>query len=70
MRPRIVQLEEKPIFVYNTWYPFRTFVSDTLMREVAEAAADCGLQEMIIDDGWQINYRGKTSETKLGWKLW
>jgi alpha-galactosidase len=66
MKPRIIQLEEKPIFVYNTWYPFRTFVSDTLMREVAEAAADCGLQEMIIDDGWQINYRGKTSEQSWG----
>jgi alpha-galactosidase len=66
MKPRIIQLEEKPIFVYNTWYPFRTFVSDTLMREVAEAAADCGLQEMIIDDGWQINYKGKTSEQSWG----
>jgi alpha-galactosidase len=66
MKPRIIQLKEKPIFVYNTWYPFRTFVSDTLMRQVAEAAADCGLQEMIIDDGWQINYRGKTSEKSWG----
>ena len=65
MKPRIVELEEKPVFVYNTWYPFRTFVSDTLIYDVAKAAAECGLQEFIIDDGWQINYRGKTSEK--GW---
>ena len=51
MRPRIVQLKEKPVFVYNTWYPFRTFVSDTLVRSVAKAAAECGIQEFIIDDG-------------------
>lgn len=74
MRPRIVQLKEKPVFVYNTWYPFRTFVSDTLIREVARAAADCGIQEFIIDDGWQINIGGNTSELAWGgnygdWKV-
>ena len=51
MNPRILQLKEKPTFVYNTWNPFRTFVNDTLMMSVADAAAECGLQEMIID--WQ-----------------
>lgn len=66
MQPRILQLQEKPTFVYNTWYPFRTFVSDTLMRDVAMAAADCGIQEFIIDDGWQINYKGQTSSKSWG----
>lgn len=65
MKPRIIELEHKPTFVYNTWYPFRTFVSDSLILDVAKAAAQCGLQEFIIDDGWQINYQGKTSEK--GW---
>jgi alpha-galactosidase len=65
INPRIVQLKEKPVFVYNTWYPFRTFVSDTLIRNVAKAAAECGIQEFIIDDGWQINDDGNTST--LGW---
>jgi alpha-galactosidase len=65
MNPRIVQLKEKPVFVYNTWYPFRTFVSDTLIRSVAKAASECGIQEFIIDDGWQINEGGYTSA--LGW---
>jgi alpha-galactosidase len=74
MRPRIVQLKEKPVFVYNTWYPFRTFVSDTLIRGVAKAAAECGIQEFIIDDGWQINDGGNTSALAWGgnygdWKV-
>ena len=65
IKPRIIALKEKPTFVYNTWYPFRTFVSDTLIRDVAKAAAECGIQEFIIDDGWEVNENGKTS-TK-GW---
>jgi alpha-galactosidase len=32
---------------------------------VAQAAAECGIQEFIIDDGWQVNIRGTTST--LGW---
>jgi alpha-galactosidase len=52
MVPRIIRNEEKPLFVYNTWNPFRTFVSDSLVREVAAAAAGCGVGEFIIDGGW------------------
>jgi alpha-galactosidase len=74
MQPRIVKLKEKPVFVYNTWNPFRTFVSDSLIRDVAKAAAECGIQEFIIDDGWQVNTGGKTSELEWGgnygdWKV-
>jgi alpha-galactosidase len=65
MNPRIVTLDKKPTFVYNTWYPFRTFINDSLVREVARAAAECGIQEFILDDGWQINIGGETSEK--GW---
>ena len=63
---RIVTLKEKPLFVYNTWHPFRTFVSDSLIREVAKAASDCGIREFIIDDGWQVNEGAKTSEKPWG----
>lgn len=60
---RISSIREKPLFVYNTWYPFRTFVSDSLVREIAKAASECGIQEFIIDDGWQYN-DGKRSSGK------
>jgi len=62
---RISTIKNKPLFVYNTWYPFRTFVSDSLIREVARAASECGIQEFIIDDGWQYN-SGRRSSDK-GW---
>jgi alpha-galactosidase len=65
MNPRIIQVREKPVFVYNTWNPFRTFVNDSLVRDVAKAASECGIQEFIIDDGWQINDSGVTSDK--GW---
>jgi len=65
MKPKIVRLKEKPTFVYNTWNPFRTFINDSLIHQVADAAADCGIQEFILDDGWQINVGGKTSD--VGW---
>ena len=66
MNTRIVSSKEKPVFVYNTWNPFRTFVSDSLVREVAKAAAECGIQEFIIDDGWQINERAASSDLAWG----
>lgn len=65
MGTRISTIKNKPLFVYNTWYPFRTFISDSLVREVARAASECGIQEFIIDDGWQYNY-GRRSSNK-GW---
>jgi alpha-galactosidase len=61
MRPRIYQLKTKPTFVYNTWYPFRTFINDSLIYDVAKAAAKCGVQEFVIDDGWQVNIGASSS---------
>ena len=52
---RLAALREKPMFVYNTWNPFRKEVNATLVNELAEAAAACGAEEFIIDDGWQEN---------------
>ncbi len=66
MSPQIVRREEKPVFVYNTWNPFRTFVSDSLVREVAKAAAECGVMEFIVDDGWQVNSGAGTSADAWG----
>jgi alpha-galactosidase len=62
---RISMLKEKPLFVFNTWNPFRTFISDSLIRDVAKAASECGIQEFIIDDGWEYNQHGKS--TTKGW---
>ncbi len=63
---RLNAIEDKPTFVYNTWNPFRTKVNAELIRDVAKAAAECGVQEFIIDDGWQINIGSETSKELWG----
>ncbi len=74
MNTRIISSDKKPVFVYNTWNPFRTFVSDSLVRDVALAASECGIQEFIIDDGWQVNEGSASSDAGWGknygdWKV-
>lgn len=54
MGTRYEKLPQKPMFVYNTWFPFYTNINHDLVMELADAAADCGVEEFIIDDGWQI----------------
>jgi alpha-galactosidase len=66
MEPLIVKRQDKPVFVYNTWNPFRTFISDSLVRDVASAAAECGVKEFILDDGWQVNSGSETSGDAWG----
>ena len=53
---RLSELGQKPTFVYNTWVPFRKEINETLVMELAKAAAAAGMNEFIIDDGWQDNY--------------
>ena len=53
---RLSELKEKPIFVYNTWIPFDRNINEPLIKELAKTAADAGMKEFIIDDGWQTNY--------------
>ncbi len=53
---RLSELKEKPTFVYNTWEPFYKNINEKLIIELAKAAADAGMKEFIIDDGWQDTY--------------
>ena len=53
---RLSELAQKPTFVYNTWEPFRKDINERLIMELAKAAADAGMKEFVIDDGWQTNY--------------
>lgn len=51
---RYEKLPQKPMFVYNTWFPFYTNINQNLITELADAASSCGVEEFIIDDGWQV----------------
>ena len=53
---RLSELKEKPTFVYNTWHPFGKDINEKLIIELAKYAADAGMKEFVIDDGWQDNY--------------
>ncbi len=53
---RLSQLSKKPTFVYNTWEPFFKNINEQLIMELAKAAANAGMKEFVIDDGWQTNY--------------
>jgi alpha-galactosidase len=53
---RLSLLDKKPTFVYNTWNPFLADINEELIMDVAKAAADAGMKEFVIDDGWQDNY--------------
>ncbi len=55
---RLAEIQEKPVFVYNTWNPFMGNINDKMIREIAEAAAECGVEEFIIDAGWYRNASG------------
>lgn len=56
MNCRIFQVEEMPVFVYNTWSPFKHDINEEMIYELADAAAECGIEEFVIDDGWQESY--------------
>ncbi len=56
MGTRLSKIAEKPVFVYNTWEPFFHNINDKLIRELADAASECGIEEFVIDDGWQDSY--------------
>ena len=53
---RLSELKEKPTFVYNTWEPFHKDINEQLVKDLAKAAAEAGMKEFIIDDGWQDSY--------------
>ncbi len=56
MGTRLSKMEKKPIFVYNTWEPFWHNINEKMIYELADAAAECGFEEFVIDDGWQSSY--------------
>lgn len=53
---RLAEIPHRPTFIYNTWNPFRRRVNEKLIMELADAAAACGVEEFIIDDGWQVGF--------------
>ncbi|MFD2255244.1 glycoside hydrolase family 36 protein [Luteolibacter algae] len=53
---RIFKVDQKPVFIYNTWEPFKHNINEKMIYELVDACADIGIEEFIIDDGWQDSY--------------
>lgn len=53
---RFAQIDHKPTFVYNTWAPFKTNINEKLIYELIDAAAESGIEEFIVDDGWEEHF--------------
>jgi alpha-galactosidase len=55
MGVRLAEAKRKPVLVYNTWMhwsPSQEQVAEAPLRELAQAASDCGAEEFVIDAGW------------------
>jgi alpha-galactosidase len=59
---RLADIEEKPVFVYNTWKPFMNNISESLILEVVKHTSECGFEEFIIDTGWHVNLKDPRSD--------
>lgn len=59
---RLSKIKEKPVFVYNTWVPFYQDINEKLIYELVDASAECGIEEFVIDAGWQGSYGDWTTD--------
>ncbi|NCB92033.1 MAG: alpha-galactosidase [Clostridia bacterium] len=53
---RLSRFDEAPVYVYNTWEPFEFDIDEKMVMETAKAAAEAGIKEYVIDDGWDDCY--------------
>lgn len=44
--------KQKPLLMYNTWRPFRTNITESIIKESVEALQGSGTDLFIIDCGW------------------
>ena len=56
-----------PPMGWNSWNTFGTNISDSLIREMADAMADKGYRDagytyLVIDDCWSLRQRGERGE--------
>lgn len=53
---KLFERKEIPFTFYNTWRPFYTNISDTLVTQLADGLEGTGTDLFIMDAGWENNY--------------
>ncbi len=53
----------KPLWLFNTWEPFRTKIDQETVKQLVPVAARMGIDVLTIDDGWQAAY-GSTEDDR------
>lgn len=56
MGVKLFEKKKVPFAFYNTWRPFYTKISDTLVRQLADGLSGTGIDLLIVDDGWQSRH--------------
>ncbi len=51
----VEKLSRRPALVYTDWIPFYRNIDEQLIFKLVDAVADCGADDFVIDDGWQVN---------------
>ena len=55
MGTRVERLTRRSALVYTDWIPFYRNINEKLMLRLVDAVAECGADDLVIDDGWQMN---------------
>ncbi|MFC2126630.1 alpha-galactosidase, partial [Bacteroidota bacterium] len=53
MGVKLFKRDAPPLFMYNTWNPFRINIDEKMIMDIADALEGTGVEYLIIDDGWQ-----------------
>lgn len=51
----LAQNRQRPVLAYNTWMPFQKDINERLVLDLADAAARCGIEDFVVDSGWNTN---------------
>ena len=55
----------QPLWIYNTWEPFRRGITKAITMDLIAAAGRMGMDVFTVDDGWQADYGDNSINTKL-----
>ena len=66
MGAHVAKLAHRPTLVYSNWTPFCMGINERLSNELVDAAAECGVEEFLVDANWFVNrHQAKAKATNF-----